>query len=158
MKQQIVTKEAFRIVGMKERVRMDNPESVAKIPVMWGDAIQNGLIGNLKKMNDIEPKGVLGVCVWADQNEFDYYVAVASDQPASGNQCEFVIPGGMWAIFESAGVQPEAIQAVQNHAFFKWLPSSVYVYDRGTDVEFYPEGDQLSPDYRAEVWMPVRNK
>jgi AraC family transcriptional regulator len=158
MKNQIVTKEAFRIVGMKERIQMNNPDSIAKIPAMWGDAIQNGLIGNLKKKNDIEPQGVLGVCVWADQNEFDYLLAVASGQPASDNECEFVIPGGMWAVFESDGALPEAIQSVQNHAFFEWLPSSTYAYDRGTDVEYYPGGDLQSPDYRAEVWMPVKCK
>jgi AraC family transcriptional regulator len=37
----------------------------------------------------------------------------------------------------------------------EWLPSSRYEYADAPDIEVYPE-DTQPPDYRCEVWLPVR--
>ena len=57
-------------------------QGFAQIPGQWAQAAKAGLIPRLCALMDGEPKGILGVCSIADGQAFDYYIAVASAQPA----------------------------------------------------------------------------
>jgi AraC family transcriptional regulator len=68
------------------------------------------------------------------------------------------IPSHTWAIFESTGPMPDAIQNVWKRIFSEWFPSSNYEHAKGPELELYPEGDTNSPDYYCEIWIPVIQK
>ncbi|WP_338056064.1 GyrI-like domain-containing protein [Thermanaerosceptrum fracticalcis] len=40
----------------------------------------------------------------------------------------------------------------------EWLPTSGYEYADAPDIEVYTDGDQQSPTYRSEVWLPIVKK
>lgn len=41
----------------------------------------------------------------------------------------------------------------------EWLPGNPdYEIAFGADVEWYDNGDMNAPDYRSEIWIPVRAK
>jgi AraC family transcriptional regulator len=158
MNYKIETKEAFRIVGVKKHFPMDMEESFAKVPLFWQENIQAGIIPKLCKLSGNPSQGVMGVSACMDGKDFDYYIAVASEQPVPDGMAEYEIPACTWAIFECVGPMPEAIQTLQKRIVSEWLPLSGYEYANAPDIEVYPEGDQFSPDYRCEVWLPVTRK
>jgi len=104
------------------------------------------------------PFGLLGVSTCMNGEEFDYYIAVATDQPVPEGMTEYQIPEGTWAIFECIGPMPQAIQELQKRIITEWLPTSGYEYADLPDIEVYSEGDQQSPSYRSEVWLPIIKK
>ncbi len=158
MNYRIETKEAFRIVGVKKRYALKAEDNLKTIPLFWRETQQAGMIPKLCELMSKAPMGVLGICAGMDENDFDYYIAVASDKPLPEGMNEYEIPACTWAIFESVGPMPNAIQELQTHIVSEWLPGSGYEYANAPDLEVYPEGDQYSPDYKCEVWLPVTKK
>ena len=66
------------------------------------------------------------------------------------------IPAATWAVFESVGALPEAIQDLTRRIFTEWMPSTGYQHDCAPELEVYPEGDMYSADYRCEIWIPIK--
>ena len=158
MNYRIQQKDAIRIVGVKERYPLNNEQNFAEIPLFWQKTTQRGVIPQLCGLMNREPLGVLGVCAYMDDKEFDYYIVVASDGPTPQGLSEYTIPAATWAIFECVGAMPTAIQEMQKRIVSEWLPNSDYEYANAPDIEVYFEGDQTAEDYRCEVWLPVVQK
>jgi AraC family transcriptional regulator len=158
MNYKIETKDPIRIVGIKRPYPMNVEDNFTKIPLFWGETIQSGKIPELCELLNQPPYGVLGVCASMTDKMFDYFIAVASDKPAPEGMVEFQIPACTWAIFDCTGAMPDAIQQLQQRIVSEWLPVSGYEYADAPDIEMYPEGDQSSPAYRCEVWLPVVKK
>ena len=45
---------------------------------------------------------------------------------------------------------------VTRRIFSEWMPSAGYQHACAPELEVYPEGDTSSPDYRCEVWIPIK--
>lgn len=155
MNYRIEQKNAFRVVGVKERGAMNIEESFTRVPQFWAKTFQNGMFEVICKLADGEPKGILGISACMNESEFDYYIACATDRPAPENTYEYEVPAATWAIFECLGPMPKAIQELQKRIVSEWLPTSGYEYANSPDIEVYPEGDTSSPQYKCEVWVPV---
>ena len=158
MNYKIEKKENIRIVGVKEHFKMDVEESFAKVPLFWQRTIESGMIPQLCQLLNQAPCGLLGVSACMDGEDFDYYIAVATDKPAPEGTFEYTIPAATWAVFECIGAMPQAIQDLQKRIISEWLPMSGYEYANAPDIEVYPEGDQFSLEYKCEVWLPVIKK
>ena len=91
-----------------------------------------------------------------DGETFDYYIAVASDNETPSGMVDAIVPDSKWAIFESVGALPDALQDLQRRIITEWLPSSGYEYANAPDIEVYSEGNQQSEEYRCEVWLPIK--
>jgi len=154
----IEKKEAFKIVGIKEHYSRGIEESFLKVPLFWGKAHQDGIIPKLCSLMNKDPFGILGVCSSASSQDFDYYIAVATDKETPAGMEEFIIPEATWAIFECIGAMPDAIQTLQKRIITEWLPTSGYEYANAPDIELYFEGEQTAEDYKCEVWLPVIKK
>ena len=155
----IVKKDAFRIVGYRTEEAMTMEDCFEKIPKFWQSIAQRGGIEKLcLLMKGGKPDGILGVSA-CDGGAFSgYYIAVATDEPVPNDMDEYLIPETTYAIFESIGKVPGAIQQTQRRIFSEWLPTSGYEYAAAPDIEVYPEGDQASDSYRCEVWLPIVKK
>lgn len=154
----IETKEAFRIVGVSKHYEMDMDKNFAEVPKFWQKTAMLGKIPKIIKLNDTEPKGLLGVSTCMNGKDFDYYIAVASNQEKPKKYSEYTVPECTWGIFECVGAMPEAIQNLQKRIVTEWLPTSGYEYANAPDIEVYFEGDQKSDNYRCEVWVPIVKK
>jgi len=158
MNYRIEKKEPFRIVGVKDHFDMSIEESFAKVPLFWQKTIQSGLLPKILPLLNQPPFGLLGVSTCMNGKDFDYYIAVATDKPAPEETVEYLVPACTWAVFECLGPMPQAIQELQKRIVTEWLPSSGYEYADAPDIEVYTEGDQQSPTYRSEVWLPITKK
>jgi AraC family transcriptional regulator len=158
MNYKIEKKDDIRIVGVKEHFNMNVEEAFTRVPLFWQKTIESGMIPELCRLLNQPPCGVLGVSACMNGEDFDYYIAVATDKPVIEGMFEYTIPAATWAVFECIGAMPQAIQELQKRIISEWLPMSGYEYANAPDIEVYPEGDQFSPAYKCEVWLPVVKK
>lgn len=156
MNYKIISKDSFKIVGVKEHYNMSVEECFAQVPVFWQKTVQSGIIPGIVTLIDQEPYGLLGVSTSMDSQDFDYYIAAATSQAAPEGMEEYTVPACTWAVFECIGPMPYAIQELQKRIITEWLPTSGYEYANAPDIEVYFEGDQQAADYRCEVWLPIR--
>ncbi|QUI25269.1 AraC family transcriptional regulator [Vallitalea pronyensis] len=151
----IETKKAFKIVGVRQHYKMDIEKNFAEVPKFWRRTAIKGTIPKILKLNNDDPKGLLGVSTCMNGKDFDYYIAAATTLETPKKFNAYTIPEGTWAIFECKGPLPTAIQELQNRIVTEWLPTSGYAYADAPDIEVYFEGNQQSADYRCDVWLPV---
>ena len=158
MNYKIITKDAFKIVGLKEHFDMCIEECFEKVPLFWQKTIQSGAIPQILEQMSKEPYGLLGVSTCMNGQDMDYYIAVATDKETLEGMTEYTVPACTWAVFECVGAMPTAIQELQKRIVTEWLPTSGYEYANAPDIEVYFEGDQQSAEYKCEVWLPIAKK
>lgn len=155
MNYRIEKKEAFRIVGISCPLEKELEKNFETVPAMWGKAASSGIIEKLAMMMDSEPKGLLGVSACGEEQDWKYYIAVASTQKLTDELEEFVVPGSTWAVFEGQGTNL-SIQELEKRIVTEWLPTSGYEYGNGPDIEVYLNPDPQNAVF--EVWIPVVRK
>jgi len=144
---------AFRILGQKTHFTNGIEESFQKVPSIWKEEKEKGIIPRLCELMDGVPDGILGVCTSAPEKEFDYYIAVASTKPRPHGLSDLLVPESDWALFECTGPIPQAIQNMQKRIVSEWLPTSGYQYAECPDLERY-----FAEEDHAEIWIPVVRK
>ncbi len=158
MNYKIETKDSFKIVGVKEHMELNVEENFAQVPLFWQKTVQSGILPEILPLMNQAPLGLLAVSTCMNGKDFDYYIGVATDRPAPEGTVEYRVPASTWAVFECTGPMPQAIQELQKRVVTEWLPTSGYEYADAPDIEVYTEGDQQSPSYKSEVWLPIRKK
>lgn len=159
MNYKIVDKEAFRIVGKGIRVSTKNGENYKRIPRFWEESHHNGFSNKLSK--SAGALGLLGICTEFDseQEEFTYLIAIEKNSHINGEELvEQEIPASTWAVFESIGPMPDAIQKVWSRIFSEWFPATGYEHADAPELEVYLPGNPDDENYKCEVWIPVIKK
>lgn len=155
MKYRIETKEAFRMVGVKEAMCTDNGENFKRIPKFWDEVYENGTCEKIMSFSTEESPISYGVCANFRENGFDYYITTVSEKNAPKDMEELFIPKNMWVIFECVGKLPDSQQNVWKRIFTEWFPNSGYEHADGPEIEWYSDGDTTSDDYKSEIWIPI---
>lgn len=151
MEYRIEKREAFRVVGVSAPLDKELEKNFAAVPQMWGRAAADGTIQRLAGMMDGLPSGLLGISACGDREEWRYWIAVASSQPA-GDLQEYTVPAATWAVFPGEGTNV-SMQDLERRIITEWLPTSGYEYGNAPDVEVYLNPDPANARY--EVWIPV---
>lgn len=157
MNYQIEEKCAVTVVGVKEWFPTANGENLKSIPKMWSDLPKETFM-ELLALSDGEPCGVLGICADMYDNGFDYWIAAATSKPCPPAFGALRVPACTWAIFETEGPMPDAIQKLYPRIYSEWLPTSGYEHAAAPEIEWYSEGDMQSPTYKSAVWIPIIKK
>lgn len=156
MNYRIEKKDAFRIIGIAEPLYKEIEKNFEIVPNMWQKAAMNGTVEKLAAMIKNEPMGVLGVSVCNDQDNWKYFIAIASDDRIDGQFEEYIVPATTWAIFYGEGSMPHSIQELEKRIVTEWLPTSGYEYANAPDIEVYLTADPQNAKF--EVWIPVMKK
>ena len=157
MNYRIEEKEGFIVAGVKEFTTTINSENFINIPKMW-QKLSKETFAILAALSDREPSGVLGVCGDMYNDGFDYWIAAATSKPCPNSLETLHIPACTWAIFETTGPLPGAIQELFTRIFTEWLPTSGFEHAPAPEIEVYSDGDTTSPTYKSAVWIPVVKK
>ena len=155
MNYRIETRKAFRIVGKSFPLSRQIERNFAEVPQMWQGAVEDGTIEKIVSLMNGEPRGVLGVSVCTDGEEWRYYIAVSSAAEIDDALEEYVVPGCTWAVFPGSGTG-KSIQELEGRIVTEWLPTSGYEFTNGPDIEVYFEPNPENTAY--EVWIPVRKR
>lgn len=157
----IIEKEAFRVVGKGIVVSLKDGENFRRVSQFWDDSERDGTVERI--CSHMGPMGMLGICMEADQirEEFAYMIAV--EKPETGQAADLEekeIPASTWAVFESVGPMPGAIQDVWKRIFSEWFPATGYEHAEAPELEVYPPGPKsmTDQDYGSEVWVPIIKK
>lgn len=158
MNYKIIEKGSFTVVGKKTKISTVDGENFKQVPKFWGDCMNDGsyewVCSKAGKL------GVMGVCTDLhnfDKGFFTYMIGVEQiKEPLPEGYTSETIPAATWAIFESVGPLPEAIQDTMKRIFAEWFPATGYQHDCAPELEVYPVGDIHSSDYRCEIWIPVK--
>ncbi|WP_042678406.1 AraC family transcriptional regulator [Anaerosalibacter massiliensis] len=156
MNYKIEKKDSFKIIGVAQPLYKEIEKNFKIVPQMWQKVATNGTVEKLVSMMNTELKGILGVSACNEEDEWRYYIGVASDKPIDEGFEEYIVPELTWAIFYGEGSMPHSIQELEKRIVAEWLPTSGYEYANGPDIELY-----LSPDpqnAKFEVWIPVVKK
>lgn len=154
MEYRIEKRDAIRIVGVSMPIEKDMEQNFQVVPKFWDKAAEDGTLQRLAGLMDSQPMGILGVCDCPDNDQWRYYVAVASSQTAEGLE-EYTVPAATWAIFQGGG-DVQSIQQLEQRILTEWLPASGYEYGSAPDIEVYLTADPVNAKY--EVWIPVVKK
>lgn len=155
MNYRIETGKAFRIVGKSFPLSREIERNFAEVPQMWQGAVEDGTIEKIVSLMNGELRGVLGVSVCTDGEEWRYYIAVSSAAEIDDTLEEYVVPGCTWAVFPGSGTG-KSIQELEGRIVTEWLPTSGYEFTNGPDIEVYFEPNPENTAY--EVWIPVRKR
>lgn len=159
MNYRIVEKESFKIIGRCESITTVDGKNYEIIPKLWEEANKNGLCQEL--LENSGELGLLGICMDynAEEEKFTYVIAsekTCDDIPKDLREIE--IPSGTWAVFESIGPMPGAIQEVWKRIFTEWFPATGYEHADAPEIEAYLPGNPQDSDYKCEVWIPIIKK
>ncbi|MBO1680301.1 AraC family transcriptional regulator [Bittarella massiliensis (ex Durand et al. 2017)] len=155
MNYRIEERGPIRILGISAPLHREIQQNFAVVPQMWERAAADGTIPRLAALMDTPPMGLLGVSACGDGEEWCYFIAVSSSQPAPAGLEEYTIPAFTWAVFLGGGTG-RSIQELEQRIVTEWLPTSGYEYADGPDVEVYLNPDPQNTQY--EVWIPVIKK
>ncbi|WP_061809536.1 AraC family transcriptional regulator [Rossellomorea vietnamensis] len=158
MNYRIVEKEAFGVIGKGKRVSTHNGQNLREIPAFWDEVNTSGMDSEICEAAGNDE--MLGICMEFDDpsEEFTYFIGAEKKSDTHTLLEVKEIPASTWAVFESVGPMPDAIQGVWKRIFSEWFPSTGYVHGEAPEIELYPPGNPNDEDYRCEVWVPVMKK
>ncbi|MFB8381871.1 AraC family transcriptional regulator [Streptomyces rubiginosohelvolus] len=158
MRYSLVEKNAFRVVGKKARVPLihegPNPAIAEFIRGIGREELDR-----IAALSDQEPAGIVGVSDQLDPSraegtELDYYHGVVRAAEPPDDLDALDVPAGTWAVFESEGEFPQALQYLWRDVFTQWFPSNPYASRPGPEilrVRLTEDGKRAE----AELWIPV---
>jgi len=163
MNYRIEEKEAFHIVGIKERVPIIFHGVNPKISAMW-ESLSDETINKLKNLSNVDPPGLLSVSLnfsegrMEEKGELDHYIGVATTKECPDNLIKLEVPALTWAVFEAVGPFPDTLQDVWGRIYSEWFPSSNYEQVEGPEILWNEHKDITSPTFKSEIWIPVLKK
>lgn len=161
MEYKIVKKESFKVMEKRTVQTVTKDKNLETIPKFWEDSHKDGTV---KKLLELTPdkEFVFGICYnkpHTEESTFDYSIAAIADENTKVPEGFSVneIPARTWAVFECKGAMPDAIQQLWHRIATEFFPSSNYEPTYELDIEAYTDGDMSSPDYRCEIWVPIKD-
>ncbi|MEW4277843.1 AraC family transcriptional regulator [Priestia megaterium] len=163
MNYRIEEKEAFHIVGIKERVPIIFHGVNPKIVAMW-ESLNDETIRELKELSNVTPLGLLSASVnfsegrMEEKGQLDHYIGVATTKDCPDHLVQLEVPAGTWAVFEAVGPFPDTLQDVWGRIYSEWFPASTYEQVEGPEILWNEHKNVTSPTFKSEIWIPVLKK
>jgi AraC family transcriptional regulator len=163
MNYRIEEKEAFHIVGIKERVPIIFHGVNPKIAAMW-ESLNDETVRKLKELSNVTPLGLLSASLnfsegrMEEKGQLDHYIGVATTKDCPNHLVQLEVPAGTWAVFEAVGPFPETLQNVWGRIYSEWFPSSNYEHVEGPEILWNEHKNVTSPTFKSEIWIPVLKK
>ncbi|MFF4542510.1 GyrI-like domain-containing protein [Streptomyces aureus] len=159
MRYRIVEKEAFRFLGRKARVPLVH-EGLNEAAAAHVRSLDRGTVVRMKELADGEPAGVLSAAVYLGDSreegaEADYWVGVVTGPRAVADELEALdVPAGTWAVFDSSGPYPSALQDLWRDVFTQWFPSNLYTTRPGPEL-LLTRPVETGAETDSQLWIPV---
>ncbi len=157
MDYKIIKKEGFQLAGLSRKVTTKDGKNNIIIPKFWQEICEDGIVEKMETQADIK----YGVCYDSgfEQEYFRYMIGIEGNLIDGVDGCEILeVPESTWAIFESVGPMPHAIQNVWKRIYSEWFPATKYEHANTPELEVYLLGDADAEDYHCQIWIPIIEK
>ena len=116
-----------------------------------------------------EPCGILNVYAnyedkTTEGTELDFFVGVIMQQEMPerfrSRFDKLDVDKSTWAVFPTVEKEPYCQNETQNtwaRIWTEWLPTSGYEMTGGPEMLWYESYDFSKPDFKTEIWIPVKN-
>ncbi len=149
---------------LKKRVPVifhgENPEIVNMQQRMTTEQYEQ-----LEQLSNVEPRGMINASFnfsegrMEEKGELDHLIGVATTLQTEHEEFSIVeVRAGEWAVFESEGPFPEALQDTWGRIYSEWFPTSVYEAVDGPEILWIENSDLDKPEVKSEIWMPVKKR
>lgn len=156
MAYQIEDRQEMRIVGIRVPLSMNMDENHMYVPQFWKRSLENGNYARICEMACRTTHQILGVSIYLGPDEFYYYIAAQTDEPAPDGMYEYTIPASSWAVFNLDGRFKESVQSIFRRFITEWLPFSGYSYAELPDIEIYPCDKGMPPCGQSSVLIGIK--
>jgi AraC family transcriptional regulator len=157
MEYRLEQKEGFNVMGIARHFSTKDGENFKAMPLFWAEVCQNGQYEDLQQYAG--NLGSLSVSYNFDEERESVDYMIGGEENKYSSSYELLsIPASTWAVFESIGPMPYAIQKVWDKIFAEWFPATGYEHTGGPELEIYLQGDSSAEDYKCEVWIPIIQK
>ncbi|SCG49562.1 AraC family transcriptional regulator [Micromonospora coxensis] len=158
MRYRVVEKAEFRMVGRRARVPLVH-EGMNPAIVAFVRSIDPATVERIEALSDQEPAGIVHASdkLGDDREEgveLDYWYAVVTGADVPEGLDQVTVPAGTWAVFETTGEFPAAVQHLWRDVFTQWFPANAYRSRPGPEISrtrISADGTQAD----AELWIPV---
>mgnify|MGYP000916125010 CR=1 FL=1 len=159
MNYRMVSKEAFRVVGLYRQVRLIYEGINPEISAMW-KSLDETTVSLLKGLSNTEPTGLIQATnnlaeVQEEGTLLEHYIGAATTRECPAGMDCIEIPAGDWAVFATQGPFPKTMQDIWARIYTEWFPSSGYEHNGSPTLVWSESPDITSPTYRNEIWIPV---
>ena len=96
MNYRLEKKEAFWITGIVKSLHRQLEENMQIVPGMWEDAVKDGTIEKLCHVMEQDRKGILGVSICNDQEEWRYMIAAAGEKKELAGMETYEVPAHIY--------------------------------------------------------------
>lgn len=152
MKTRIVSKEAFKVAGIKgEGIQSHECPSIWDKLYEQGSFIELELLGNGQSM---------GLCYGGMIDDRINYMAaynISDENLAKAEAMELDlldVPAAEYFVATLNGSVPQSIQNGWRYVMEEYFPVYGYEHTGSPDFELYSQGDMTSEDYVMELWVP----
>ncbi len=158
MRYRIVEKPAFNVVGRGKRVPLVH-EGVNPAIAEFVRGLGRDTLRRMEELSAQEPRGVVSASYnipdgREEGGELDYHHGAVTSAPAPEDMETLEVPALTWAVFESSGEFPRALQYLWRDVFTEWFPSNPYRSVPGPEIlRTRVSDDGTHAD--AELWIPV---
>lgn len=160
VKYNILERDSFQLIGIKQEFSLVNEENLIGIPKLWEKVNSNGTGDRLAKLNNGQINGLLGVCVDKRNVEksetMDYWIGAEYAGKVHEEFSTLTIPASKWVVFEVHGPMPDSMQQAWKRIFSEWFPTSGHEHAGTPELEVYDNADASNPDYYSEIWIPIK--
>ncbi|MFJ8942444.1 helix-turn-helix domain-containing protein [Streptomyces sp. NPDC102395] len=162
MRYRIVEKESFRVVGRKARLPLV-PEGLNTAAVAHLESLDELVIVRMKKLAGREPDGILSAVVYLTDSreegaEADYWIGVVTGPEVAAEELDALdVPAGTWAVFDSHGPYPGALQELWRDVFTHWFPSNPYASRPGPEL-LRTQPVKIGAETDSQLWIPVERE
>lgn len=160
MDYRIVYKDAFTIVGLKERVPLLYRGVNPAITAMWESLSEDDIVA-LDALSNVEPRGIVNASVNFDDGRsegsfLDHYIGAATTERAPEKWAVLSVAPSTWAVFTSKGKFPDALQTMWGRIFSEWLVTSGWELSQGPEILWIADDEFDVPNFHSEIWIPIR--
>jgi len=156
MKQKVITKESFPIIGIELKTTTHDGKNFVEIPQFWEKVMQQGQIDNIP--NKKYPGTVLGICMdFQTDGSFSYIIGteVTKAENIPGDMVCKTIPAARYAVFTARGKMPGSIQDTVKYIYQEWLPNSEYQRADSADFELYDQRYHGGENAEVDIYIPI---
>ncbi|MFD8734186.1 GyrI-like domain-containing protein [Streptomyces sp. NPDC059618] len=164
MRYRIVEKGAFRVVGRKARVPLVH-DGVNAAAAAHLESLDERTVVRMKELAGREPArqepaGILSAAVYLTDSreegtEADYWIGVVAGPDVVADGLDALdVPAGTWAVFDSHGPYPSALQALWRDVFTQWFPSNLYTTRPGPEL-LRTRPVETGAETGSQLWIPV---
>lgn len=148
------------VIGKEMMIPMEDILSEQPIPGIsdfWRQAETEGILQELRELNNTDPKGLLGIITGVNllEKTLIYTIGVSHVGTYPASYQEYFFPAAKWEIIEVKGAMPEAMARARSNIYGSHLARYDNRFLTLPFLEVFPDKHHQDWGNQGEVWLAI---